>query len=260
MSIAAMPERHLGLLPAAEIEGLAQAQSTAWPTCWRRRPAATLPPAVSFDGRAGARDVALLLAGKTIANPRATRPSAFSIRPILTALERLGATLRYFSPLVDADFAGVRRGSGCPVAIPNCTAKRWRQNRTLWQSLAAHVEAGKPVLAECGGMMALFETLCDVEGREHRLAGLLPGRGVHAKAAGRPRDAGSRNCRKALCAATLSITRRPKTALTPDLHVDAPGRDASAKRSTAKRRLTASYMHLLLFRRTRRRWARLFSE
>ena len=31
------------------------------------------------------------------------------------------------------------------------------------------------MLAECGGMMALFETLGDVEGDEHRLAGLLPG-------------------------------------------------------------------------------------
>jgi cobyrinic acid a,c-diamide synthase len=55
-------------------------------------------------------------------------------------------------------------------------AARLAANRSLWDALAAHVAAGKPALAECGGMMALFETLVDLAGAEHRLAGLLPGR------------------------------------------------------------------------------------
>ena len=35
--------------------------------------------------------------------------------------------------------------------------------------------AGKPLLAECGGMMSLFESLTDKEGVTHPGAGLLPG-------------------------------------------------------------------------------------
>jgi cobyrinic acid a,c-diamide synthase len=34
------------------------------------------------------------------------------------------------------------------------------------------------LLAECGGMMSLFATLVDLDGREHALGGLLPGRTV----------------------------------------------------------------------------------
>ena len=33
----------------------------------------------------------------------------------------------------------------------------------------------RPLLAECGGMMVLFDTLTDTAGATHRLAGLLPG-------------------------------------------------------------------------------------
>jgi cobyrinic acid a,c-diamide synthase len=39
---------------------------------------------------------------------------------------------------------------------------------------AAHAR-GLPMLAECGGMMALFDNLVDKEGQTHRMAGLLPG-------------------------------------------------------------------------------------
>ncbi len=35
--------------------------------------------------------------------------------------------------------------------------------------------AGKPLRAECGGMLALLDALTDVEGRTHRMAGLMPG-------------------------------------------------------------------------------------
>jgi len=37
-----------------------------------------------------------------------------------------------------------------------------------------HIASGKPVWAECGGMMALFDTLVTVDGRRHAQWGLLP--------------------------------------------------------------------------------------
>ena len=44
-----------------------------------------------------------------------------------------------------------------------------------------HVAANKPVVAECGGMMSLFEEVVDKAGNTHRFGGLLPGRSVMQK-------------------------------------------------------------------------------
>jgi cobyrinic acid a,c-diamide synthase len=45
------------------------------------------------------------------------------------------------------------------------------------ESLAEHAALGKPVWAECGGMMALFDELdTQDDAQVHRLWGLLPGR------------------------------------------------------------------------------------
>jgi cobyrinic acid a,c-diamide synthase len=41
--------------------------------------------------------------------------------------------------------------------------------------LRTHVEAGRPLWAECGGMMSLFDTLVTADGQAHRMWGLLPG-------------------------------------------------------------------------------------
>ena len=45
-------------------------------------------------------------------------------------------------------------------------------------ALVRDVAAGKPLLAECGGMMSLFEEVVDKAGVAHRFGGLLPGRSV----------------------------------------------------------------------------------
>ncbi len=43
-------------------------------------------------------------------------------------------------------------------------------------SIAAHVTAGKPVWAECGGMMALFDELTALDGTTWPMWGVLPGK------------------------------------------------------------------------------------
>lgn len=168
---AALPERHLGLLPAAEISELAQRIA-----CIAERlaatPAATLPPPVSFAVSAGL-TFPKLLAGRTVA---VARDAAFCfLYPAnLDCLEDLGARLAFFSPLADRALPECD-AVWLPGGYPELHAARLAENRGLWQSLAAHVEVGKPLLAECGGMMALLDSLTDGEGRRHRMAGLLPG-------------------------------------------------------------------------------------
>ncbi|MBI2308118.1 MAG: cobyrinate a,c-diamide synthase [Rhodocyclales bacterium] len=169
---AAMPERHLGLLPAAEIADLS-ARLDRMADALAKTDAAVLPPAVDFAD-APPPQLPPLLAGRTIA---VARDAAFCfLYPAnLDCLAAMGARLTFFSPLADAALPDCD-AVWLPGGYPELHGDALAANRPLWASLAAHVAAGKPALAECGGMMALFETLADVAGNAHRLAGLLPGR------------------------------------------------------------------------------------
>jgi hypothetical protein len=71
--------------------------------------------------------------------------------------------------------------SGCPVAIQNCTPRHYQPIRRCGTPYARHVAGGKPLLAECGGMMSLFEQVTDKGGKTHAFAGLLPGISVMQK-------------------------------------------------------------------------------
>ena len=235
---AVMPERHLGLLPAAEIEGLSQ-RIERMADLLALTAAAQLPPPVAFV------DVAppalpALLRGKTIAVARDTA-FCFHYPANVDCLERLGAMLTYFSPLTDALLPPCD-AVWLPGGYPELHGPALTANRALWDALAAHIDAGKPLLAECGGMMALFESMQCADGKEFPLSGLLPGRVVmQMKLAGLGmqevvlpegvlRGHAFHYSRTETSMAPLCTTRRPD------------GRMGEAV--YRRRRLTASYMHL----------------
>jgi cobyrinic acid a,c-diamide synthase len=107
----------------------------------------------------------------------ATPPTASSTRPTCETLQALGAELRFFSP-VAGDPLPECDAVWLPGGYPELHAEALSANTGLWAALRAHVDAGKPLLAECGGMMSLFEEIVDKAGSSHRFAGLLPGRAV----------------------------------------------------------------------------------
>jgi cobyrinic acid a,c-diamide synthase len=168
---AAMPERHLGLLPAAEIEDLST-RLDRMADALARTEAAQLPPAVEFSDAARP-PLPPLLAGKTIAIAR-DAAFCFLYPANIECLEAMGANLVYFSPLTDAALPECD-AVWLPGGYPELHGKALAANRALWASLAKHVAADKPVLAECGGMMALFETLVDIDGNSHWMGSLIPG-------------------------------------------------------------------------------------
>ncbi len=234
---AALPERHLGLLQAGEIVDLTARLDRMADRLAETR-AGELPPPVDF-GEPPPAEVPPLLAGKRIA---IARDAAFGfIYPAnLDTLRELGATLEFFSPLA-GDPLPACDAVWIPGGYPELHADALAAHRGLWDALAAHVAAGKPLLAECGGMMALFETLVDKEGRSHAMAGLLPG-GVVMQ----PR----------LTALGLQVVALPEgelrghtfhysrseTALAPLARATTPdGREGEAIYREA--RLTASYVH-----------------
>ncbi|WP_265947119.1 cobyrinate a,c-diamide synthase [Dechloromonas sp. A34] len=169
-----LPERHLGLLQAAEITDLA-ARLDKLADALAASASVDLPPAVEF-AEEPPQAVEARLAGRRIAIAR-DAAYGFIYPANLETLKDLGAELHFFSPvagdpLPDCDAVWL------PGGYPELHAAALSANQPLWTALLAHVDAGKPLLAECGGMMSLFEEVVDKTGQSHRFAGLLPGRSV----------------------------------------------------------------------------------
>ncbi|MFP4683269.1 MAG: cobyrinate a,c-diamide synthase [Ectothiorhodospira sp.] len=173
----ALPSRHLGLLQAGEIADLDQRlEAAAAQLVWKPE---GLPPPVAF-APGTATPPSRSLEGRRIAIAR-DQAFAFLYPANRELLERMGARLRFFSPV-----AGERLPEAdavyLPGGYPELHLAALAANAGLKQDLAAHAGAGRPVLAECGGMLYLLERLEDTDGQGAALAGLLPG---HARMQGR---------------------------------------------------------------------------
>ncbi|MBS0355560.1 MAG: cobyrinate a,c-diamide synthase [Proteobacteria bacterium] len=168
---AALPERHLGLLQAAEIADL-DARLDRLADHLARTGAADLPPPVSFPAVARP-PVDVALRGRRIA---VARDAAFGfIYPAnLDTLAELGAEVCFFSPLA-GDALPACDVLWLPGGYPELHAEALAANARWQTDLHAHVAAGKPLLAECGGMMSLFETITDKEGTTFPGSAVLPG-------------------------------------------------------------------------------------
>jgi len=171
-SALAIPDRHLGLLQAEEIADLDARLDRAADAVAATFPLESIAP-VAFPADGAEGPPPSLLRGVRVA---VARDAAFSfIYPAnIALLQSMGARVVYFSPLehtalppADAVYL--------PGGYPELHAARLANNLALHEALRAHVAAGKPLLAECGGMMLLFEHLTDLAGRRHSMVGLLPG-------------------------------------------------------------------------------------
>jgi cobyrinic acid a,c-diamide synthase len=168
----ALPERHLGIVPAGEVADLEARLDRLAEALTGSDTAPPLPPAVSFPP-ATVPAPAPLLRGVRVA---VARDAAFAfIYPAnLACLAALGAEVRFFSPLADAALPSCD-ALWLPGGYPELHASTLAANAAMLEALRAHHRAGKPILAECGGLMLLLETLTDRAGMSHRMAGLLPG-------------------------------------------------------------------------------------
>ena len=140
----ALPERHLGLLPAAEIADL-EARLERMAEAVGQTEAAELPPPVTFLPADTPSPLPPLLSGKTVA---VARDSAFCfIYPAnLETLHALGARTAFFSPLADAALPPCD-AVWLPGGYPELHAAAIAANRPMAAALAAHVQAGKALLA-----------------------------------------------------------------------------------------------------------------
>lgn len=143
-----LPERHLGLHLAHEISDIEQRIEAAAQLLDADLP---LPPTVEF-GAPTTEALPNLLLGKTIAIAR-DAAFCFIYQANIDCLQAMGANLIYFSPLhtslPEADAYWI------PGGYPELHLDAISQNTEMRSGLAKAVNAGKPILAECGGMMAL---------------------------------------------------------------------------------------------------------
>ncbi|WPB58555.1 cobyrinate a,c-diamide synthase [Xylophilus sp. GOD-11R] len=171
----ALPERHLGLvadLPASEVMARIDAAADALSAT----PLAALPLerwAVEFPAPDAVDALPPLLAGRRIAVAH-DASFAFVYRANVDTLEALGASVAFFSPLAGEALPACD-AVWLPGGYPELYPQQLAAATATRDSLAAHIDAGKPVWAECGGMMALMDEICDMEGRSHPGWGLLPG-------------------------------------------------------------------------------------
>lgn len=178
----ALPERHLGLLPAGETQGLKQmldrlaamientvdveaimtAAASAGPLPPVPDPVFPPQPAGSVCTIAVARDEAF----------------NFYYPENLELLAAYGAELKWFSPLRDASLPAATDGVYIGGGFPEMFADRLAANKTLREQLARQAGLGMPVYSECGGYMYLCRELVDFGGRSFPMAGVFPGRAV----------------------------------------------------------------------------------
>ena len=177
-SPALLPERHLGLVAAHELQDAlvrldAAADALAATPLGQMDGAALQRWAVDFPAPPAQPAVPPLLQGHTVAVAR-DAAFCFTYAANLQTLQDLGARLVFFSPLADAALPPCD-AVWLPGGYPELHTAQLAANPGMRASLQAHVTQGKPLWAECGGMMALFDAIVLADGSRHPLWGLLPG-------------------------------------------------------------------------------------
>lgn len=234
---AVFPERHLGLVQAEEVADLQRRialLAEAWtpgqvpwppPSEFASVPKERPPPLLENVRIAVAKDAAL----------------SFLYRANLELLEEMGAQLAYFSildgapPACDALYL--------PGGYPELHAEKLAANKAMKAAVQRQHQAGRPIVAECGGMMCLGRGMALVDGTRHEMCGLLP---VEISMQRRLAAIGLQEIR--LPEGTLRGHTFHYSRMDADL---APLARAKAKRSGVQgeavyrvKRLTASYLHL----------------
>ncbi|MDC7224844.1 MAG: cobyrinate a,c-diamide synthase [Spirochaetales bacterium] len=182
----AMPERHLGLIPAWEEDMLPPLQKIK----------SSLSQTVDVDQLLKIARLApdfppfkATLRPKEDLPPREERPLIayardrafqFYYGDNLTILENMGARLAPFSPLDDEKLpegtAGVYIGGG----FPELYARQLSENHPMLEEIRRAAREDVPILAECGGLMYLTESIetdaPEGELKRYPMGGIIPGR------------------------------------------------------------------------------------
>jgi cobyrinic acid a,c-diamide synthase len=175
----AIPERHLGLQQAAEaVQGDEDAMIDAL--------AGLAEKYFDLDALLGLEcgleifEVASTSSGSTLRGDRvrvgvpSDHAFSFYYEDNLDLLRERGVEIVRFSPLhggaLPPDLDGLYFGGG----YPELHAKQLSNNRQMLEDVREFAASGRPVYAECGGMLYLAESLKTTDGSNYTMAGVLP--------------------------------------------------------------------------------------
>ncbi len=168
-----IPDRHLGLVQAKQINNLEQYLEQLVEkislTALNK-----LPPTITFKTADDLTNLTPKLKGVRIA---IAADAAFSFihQANLDLLQMMGAELQFFSPLNDT-LLPETDSLYLPGGYPELHLNKLAANHNMHKAIQIHYAAGKPIVAECGGMLYLLSTLTDCHGKTARLLNLIPGK------------------------------------------------------------------------------------
>jgi cobyrinic acid a,c-diamide synthase len=178
----AIESRHLGLVTAAEIEGLRNKIGQLADTIEKNAAvdkilsiAASAPP---LKTPAAVKNVSLLkttLSKKRRIGVARDKAFCFYYEDSLNLLKKLGAELIDFSPLADTNLPPGLDGLIIGGGYPELYAAELSENKTMLAAVKNAVGGGLPIIAECGGFMYLHSEL-DVGGKIYPLASVIDAR------------------------------------------------------------------------------------
>lgn len=239
----ALPERHLGLVQASEVEAELELRFEAGADWLEEAGLSSFIDkieTVKFQS-VDIPSVEVVLSGVTVG---VAKDEAFSFiyDSNIRLLKSLGAKVRYFSPLRDEALPDVD-ALWFPGGYPELHAKSLSENHKIIKHIKAFFESDKPVLAECGGFLYCLQTLTDLDENEYPMAGLLAGHGAMR---------GKRGCQGMQTAALpegevrAHAHHRSRSSGTPEpiTHGVRQRHPAPGEAIFRERNLTASYLHL----------------
>ncbi|TWI53757.1 cobyrinic acid a,c-diamide synthase [Pseudomonas duriflava] len=236
-----LPSRHLGLIQADELTDL-DIRLDAAADALAASADTSLPDPVLFQAPVVS-EAAPLLADVRIGVARDAALS-FLYQANLDLLRAMGAEVRFFSVLTDHVLPEVD-SLYLPGGYPELHLETLAGNEPMQAAIRAHHAAGKPILAECGGMLYLLDGLMDKAGTRGNMVGLLPGEAVL-----QPRLTALALQSVAFEAGTLrghtyhhSSLQSP---LEPTWRGVCPNGKATAEAVFQQGRLTASYIHFYM--------------
>ena len=172
-----LPERHLGLVPAGELDTLSELFNELSDQINE-----TVDIKKILEIASSREDVlvdyAPVIKNKEPINIAIAKDKVFNFyyQDSLDLLEEYyNVTWKAFSPLNDKklpdDVHGIFLGGGFPEMFP----KELSDNKELQDDLLSKLNAGIPYIAECGALMYLCEKLIDLDGNSHDMLGWLEG-------------------------------------------------------------------------------------
>ena len=169
----ALPERHLGLVQAAEHSDLARLVDRLAALAERHLDLdAVLACSAPFNiAAASPAAQALPPPGQRIALAR-DRAFSFVYPHVIDAWRNVGAEVLPFSPLADEPPPAAADSCWLPGGYPELHADALAAARRFSGGLRRFAET-RPVHGECGGYMVLGQSLEDAAGRHHGMTGLL---------------------------------------------------------------------------------------